>query len=223
MHQYEPKKGAIFDLDGTLLDTLGDLYDSVNYTLRHFGQPERQFKEIKSFVGSGIRALLKRALSVDVTPDAFEQYMLFFQEYYANNIMNKTSPYPGIIKMLKELKSMDVALAIVSNKFQEGTDALRLHFFSDLIGFGIGKQKDIMPKPAPDSLYLAVHELGLDTNRDKLVFIGDSDVDIITARAADIPIIAVTWGFRSEEELSALDPGFIANKPEDIIRIIKEL
>ena len=223
MSDYQAKTGVVFDLDGTLLNTLEDLAASTNHTLLHFGYQARTLEEIKGFVGNGIKKLVQRAMPAGILSDDFQHYYNYFRQYYYRNIKNKTKPYPGILKMLKQLKAEGVLLAIVSNKFQEGVDELCRSFFNDLIPIAIGNQKEIMPKPAPDSLYLAIHKLGLDANKDKIFYVGDSDSDILTSRNANIPIIAVTWGFRSKEELIGLNPEYLAKKPEDIVKIIKEM
>ena len=144
-----------------------------------------------------------------------------FLPSYRENIRNKTRPYPGIEKMLQDLKKAGAVLAIVSNKFQDGVEALRQAFFADVIDVAIGNQEGIMPKPAPDSLYLAIHKLNLDANRDRLFYVGDSEIDILTARAAGLPVIAVTWGFRPENDLLALNPDRVAAKPAEIVKIIR--
>ncbi|HOA78300.1 MAG TPA: HAD-IA family hydrolase [Bacilli bacterium] len=222
MDANQPKTGVVFDLDGTLLNTLQDLADSVNATLRQYGHAPRDLKEIKSFVGGGIKKLMQRALPEDISPDDFKERFEYFCGHYRRNIKNKTRPYPGVLRALRELKKAGAALAIVSNKFQEGVDALRDQFFSNIIDVAIGNQEGIMPKPAPDSLYLAIHKLGLDANKDRIFYVGDSEIDILTSRAAGIPLIAVSWGFRTESELLALNPEYMAAKPEDIVKIVRE-
>jgi phosphoglycolate phosphatase len=217
----QTKTGVIFDLDGTLLDTLRDLADSVNHALRRYGFPTRTLKEIKGFVGNGVKKLMQRALPEDVPADTFRECYECFCANYRENIRNKTRPYPGIEKMLQDLKKAGAVLAIVSNKFQDGVEALRQAFFADVIDVAIGNQEGIMPKPAPDSLYLAIHKLNLDANRDRLFYVGDSEIDILTARAAGLPVIAVTWGFRPENDLLALNPDRVAAKPAEIVKIIR--
>lgn len=223
MSTYQPKTGVIFDLDGTLLDTLADLTDSVNQTLMHFGYKARSLDEIKSFVGSGIKKIIKKALPVELKSEDFACCLSYFLKHYSKNLKNKTKPYSGVLRMLKQLKEDAIPLAIVSNKYQEGVETLRNSFFADTVHIAIGNQDGMMPKPAPDSLYLAICKLGLDANKDRIFFVGDSEIDILTSRNANIPIIAVTWGFRTEEQLAALNPAYLVNKPEEVIKIIKKM
>lgn len=216
------KTGIIFDLDGTLLDTLDDLHASVNYVLKEFHYPLRTKAEIRSFVGNGIKLLVKRALPAEVNDERFEEAFALFQEYYTANLNNLTKPYPGIMPLLDNLKQKNIYLGLVSNKFQEGVDKLAQEFFADYITVAVGTRPDLKSKPAPDAVDFALKELELNKDTDLLFFVGDSDVDIETARAAQIPVISVTWGFKTREFLEALKPDYLVDNPEEILKIIEE-
>jgi phosphoglycolate phosphatase len=214
------KTGVIFDLDGTLLDTLEDLYESVNYVLNKYHYPKRTKEEVRDFVGNGIKLLMKRALPDNLSEEEFSECFHLFEEYYAENLQKHTQPYPGILSLLDNLKAENVVIGLVSNKFQEGVESLNKMFFSDYIKVAIGNQEGLSPKPAPDSVNLALKHLSLSKERDLIFYIGDSDVDI-TAKAARLPIISVTWGFRRKEILQELKPDYLVDYPEVILEIVR--
>jgi phosphoglycolate phosphatase len=213
--------GVIFDLDGTLLNTLDDLHASVNYALRQYGFPIRTKEEVRNFVGNGIRRLMQKAVPEDVDPAVFVECFQTFQDHYAANLLTHTAPYPGIPELIRKLDALGAVLGVVSNKFQEGVASLVKAFFGEHIRVAVGNRPEMKSKPAPDSLFLAVKELGLDVNRDRIYYVGDSDVDIATARNASLPIISVTWGFRTKTELAALSPDYLVDSPEEIFGIVK--
>jgi len=215
------KTAVIFDLDGTLLNTLEDLKDTVNYVLEYYNFPLRSLEEIRTFVGKGVRHLMKMAFPSDLEEEKFEVYFKFFKDYYSNNLNNKTCPYNGIIDLLKTLKDQGVKMAVVSNKFQAAVEELNNIFFKDYISVAIGNRDDMKPKPAPDSVYLAINELGLNKDIDNIYYVGDSEVDIFTAKNASLPAISVTWGFRTKEELTPDNPDFMIDSPEELLNIIK--
>lgn len=190
---------VIFDLDGTLLDTLEDLTDSVNYAMRKFGFPEHTIAEVRSFVGNGAPKLLERSIPQGVGNPAYEAALAAFKAHYAEHCEDKTSPYEGVPEMLAELKGQGYHLAIVSNKFDGAVKKLCKKYFGDFISVSIGESAEVKRKPAPDTVYRALRELGSDAAR--AVYVGDSEVDIQTAKNAALPCISVTWGFRSEERL----------------------
>ncbi|MGI6769115.1 MAG: HAD family hydrolase [Bacilli bacterium] len=216
------KTGIIFDLDGTLLDTLDDLHACVNYALKNFNYPLRTKAEIRSFVGNGIKLLVKRALPKDVDDKKFQEVFQLFQEYYTANLNNHTKFYPGIIPLLAELRKLNISLGLVSNKFQEGVDKLAQEFFAEYITVAVGTRPDLKSKPAPDAVNYVLRELRLNKDTDLLFYVGDSDVDIETARAAQIPVISVTWGFKKRGFLEALGPDYLVDNPEEILEIIRE-
>lgn len=211
----------VFDLDGTLLNTLEDLADSTNYALRQYGFAERTLEEIRAFVGNGVRKLIERALPEGAENPLFNSVFSCFKSYYVDHCMEKTGLYAGIPEMLHELKSAGYHLAIVSNKLQSGVDELYEHYFSDTVEVAVGERPELNRKPAPDMVLLALETLGVST--DEAVYVGDSDVDVATARNSGLPCISVLWGFRDKEFLVQHGAHCFAQTPEEICRIIKSM
>lgn len=211
----------VFDLDGTLLNTLEDLADSTNYALRQYGFAERTLEEIRAFVGNGVRKLIERALPEGAENPLFNSVFSCFKSYYVDHCMEKTGLYAGIPEMLHELKSAGYHLAIVSNKLQSGVDELYEHYFSDTVEVAVGERPELNRKPAPDMVLLALETLGVST--DEAVYVGDSDVDVATARNSGLPCISVLWGFRDKEFLVQHGAHCFAQTPEKICRIIKSM
>lgn len=205
----------IFDLDGTLLSTLGDLAASCNYALRSCGMPERSLDEVRQFVGNGVKMLMIRAVPGGEENADFEKAYATFREYYMHHNLDTTAPYPGIIDMLKRLSEGGAKLAVVSNKFYAATQELVAHFFGDYVKVAIGEREQIRKKPAPDTVIEALRQLGADAN--SAVYIGDSDVDIDTARAAGMPCISVLWGFRDKDFLIQHGAETLVESPEEIV------
>ena len=195
----------IFDLDGTLLDTLTDLAASCNYALRTHGMPEHSIDDVRRFVGNGVRKLMERAIpDGDANPD-FEATFATFREHYMVHSLDTTKPYPGIMDALAELKARGCRLAVVSNKMMAATVELCKYFFPETIEVAIGENEaeGIRKKPAPDTVFAALKQLGV--SEDNAVYVGDSDVDLATANNSGLPCISVLWGFRDREFL--LDHG----------------
>ena len=194
-------KVFIFDLDGTLLDTLGDLAASVNYALRTHGMPEHSIDDVRRFVGNGVRKLMERAIPDSAANPDFEATFASFREYYMQHSLDTTRPYDGIPETLIELKARGCRLAVVSNKMMAATQELCRHFFQDTIEVAIGENEaqGIRKKPAPDTVFAALQSLGVE--KDNAVYVGDSDVDIQTAANAGLPCISVLWGFRDRDFL----------------------
>lgn len=190
---------VIFDLDGTLLDTLEDLTDSVNYAMEQFGFPVHTIAEVRTFVGNGAPKLLERSIPQGVENPDYEAALAAFKAHYAEHCEDKTRPYAGVPEMLAGLKEQGYHLAIVSNKFDGAVKKLCKKYFGEFISVSIGESAEVKRKPAPDTVYRALHELGCDGSR--AVYVGDSEVDIQTAKNASLPCISVTWGFRTEEKL----------------------
>ena len=209
---------CIFDLDGTLLDTLNDLAASTNYALRAFGLPERSRDEVRRFVGNGVRRLMEQAVPDGTAYPRFEEVLAAFREHYLHHSMDMTQPYPGILPMLTRLKREGHATAVVSNKFDAATKSLCSHFFGTLIDVAIGESERIRRKPAPDTVLEAMRQLGADCKHS--VYVGDSDVDIATAAACDIPCISVLWGFRDRDFLVAHGATTFITRPEEIFDIV---
>ena len=205
----------IFDLDGTLLDTLGDLAASVNYALRTYGMPEHTIDDVRRFVGNGVRKLMERAIPDGASNPDFEATFATFRQYYMAHSLDTTKPYDGILETLEALKAKGCHLAVVSNKMMAATQELCRHFFPDTIEVAIGENEaeGIRKKPAPDTVFAALRQLGV--GQEGAVYVGDSDVDIETARNSGLPCISVLWGFRDRDFL--LQHGaetFISNPSE---------
>lgn len=192
---------VIFDLDGTLLNTLEDLTDAVNTALTAHDYPARTIEEVRRFVGNGIGTLIRRAAPGDITQEAYDRVLSYFKEYYREHCNDKTKPYPGVTELLIRLKAEGCRLAIVSNKADFAVKELCGIYFGDTVSVAIGEREGIRRKPAPDTVEQALRELG--ASRENAVYVGDSDVDIETARNVGMPCISVTWGFRDEEFLRA--------------------
>ena len=209
----------IWDLDGTLMDTLKDLYLAVNHALSTYNLPERTLDEVCQFVGNGVRNLMLRAVGDEQHPQ-FENIFAEFKAYYVVHCQDNTGLYEGIAETLKTLKQKGVKMAVVSNKLQAGVDELYQNYFKDSIDVAIGERTGIPRKPAPDMVNLAIKELGLSKEDGGIVYVGDSDVDIMTARNSGLPCISVLWGFRDKEFLLAHGATTFADKPSDIINMI---
>lgn len=193
----------VLDLDGTLLDTLEDLADAVNWALHRNGLPQRSLDEVRQFVGNGVRRLMLRAVPEATADELFERVFADFKSYYVDHCQIKTRLYDGIPEMLRALKDKGLRLAIVSNKLQEGVDELYERYFRDTVEVAIGERPGVQRKPAPDMVRLALQEL--DVEPSEAVYVGDSDVDLQTARNSGLPCISVLWGFRDRQFL--LDHG----------------
>jgi phosphoglycolate phosphatase len=207
----------IFDLDGTLLNTLNDLAASCNYALRSYGFPEHSVDDVRRFVGNGVRLLMCRAIPDGDNNPKFEDCYACFREHYLHHNLDTTAPYPGIMDMIKALNANGKHIAVVSNKFYEATRALVRHFFGEEISVAIGERPDIHKKPAPDTVNEALRQLGV--GREGAVYIGDSDVDIDTARNSGMPCISVLWGFRDKEFLLEHGATTMVSAPAEILDI----
>ena len=205
----------IFDLDGTLLSTLNDLAASTNYALRWAGLPERSVEEIRMFVGNGVKLLMERAIPDGINNPKFEETYAKFREHYMEHNLDTTRPYDGIPELLRELKGRGKKLAIVSNKFYAATQELAKHFFPDTIEIAIGERDNIRKKPAPDTVLEALKQLN--ASKAGAVYIGDSDVDIMTAKNCELPCISVLWGFRDKEFLIKHGGKIFVDKPSEIL------
>lgn len=210
----------IFDLDGTLLNTLEDLQTSVNYALRIHEMPERTLEEIRHFVGNGVQRLIELAVPKGTKQEVLDKIFTVFKEHYALHCNDKTDLYPGISELLLQLKEEGFRTAIVSNKLQEGVDVLYEQYFKESVEVAIGAREGMLKKPAPDSVYEAMKLLGV--SREKAVYVGDSEVDIATAQNAGLPCITVTWGFRTRKEQEAAGGVVFADSPSEIRKLLYE-
>ncbi len=208
-------KTYIFDLDGTLLSTLNDLASSTNYALRWAGMPERTIEEVRMFVGNGVKLLMERAIPEGVNNPKFEETYAKFREHYMEHNLDTTRPYDGVPELLHELKQRGKHLAIVSNKFYAATQDLAKHFFPDTIEVAIGERENIRKKPAPDTVLEALRQLNV--SKEDAVYIGDSDVDIMTAKNCGLPCISVLWGFRDKDFLIEHGGSLFVEKPIEIL------
>ncbi|HCL03116.1 MAG TPA: HAD family hydrolase [Lachnoclostridium phytofermentans] len=212
-------KTVIFDLDGTLLNTLEDLQSSVNATLSTYGYPERSLEEVRQFVGNGVARLMELAVPEQLDSEKSKEVLDNFKLHYAKNCNNKTKPYDGILTLLSDLKNQGYRLAIVSNKFDAAVKDLNQLYFSNFIEIAIGQREGVRKKPYPDTVNIALKELG--SCAEEALYIGDSEVDIETAKNASLRMISVDWGFRKREELIQNGAKIIVEKPEDILAYLK--
>lgn len=204
----------IFDMDGTILDTLEDLKDSTNAALRSEGLPERSLEEVRRFVGNGIRKLIERAVPADAAPEQVERTFEAFKAYYQEHCADRTRPYDGIPELLERAKAAGCQLAVVSNKADFAVQELCLQYFPGVFDLAVGDRAGIRKKPAPDSVNEVLNRLQID--RSRALYIGDSEVDVETAANAQMESIIVTWGFREASFLQAHGAGVFVNTPGEI-------
>ena len=209
---------VIFDLDGTLLNTLEDLADGVNAALKHFGRPERTLDEVRQFVGNGVLNLMDRAVPEGKDAKDFQAIYEWFKAYYAAHSEVKTRAYDGIPELLKQLQAEHFKMAIVSNKFHDAVCQLSRRYFGELLPVSIGENEaaGIRKKPAPDTVFTALERLG--STVEHAVYIGDSEVDAATARNAGMPCISVLWGFRDKDFLIEHGATTLVATPQEILK-----
>lgn len=212
-------KGIIFDLDGTLLNTVDDIKNSLNFVLEENNFPLRTEEEVKSSLGYGSLSLIKDSLPKDTTEDTINKIYNDYVSHYTKNNNNFTKPYEDIMTLLKLLKANKYLLAITSNKMQEAVTELNQETFLGLIDVAIGERKSLKLKPDPEMIVLALDELGL--SNEEVLYVGDTEVDLLTAKNANLKSIAVTWGFRTKKELLKHSPDYVIDSPLDLLEIIK--
>jgi len=207
----------IFDLDGTLLDTLKDLTICTNYALSQHGMPTHSIDDVRHFVGNGVAMLIKRAVPQGTDDKTVSAVLETFKSYYLQHGLDNTLPYPGIEDLLQSLVREDKKIAVVSNKFDSATKELCSRYFGDLITVVIGENEKcgIHRKPSPDSVFEAMKQL--DAKKENTVYIGDSDVDILTAANAGLPCISVLWGFRNRRFLIEHGAEYFVSSPMQIL------
>ncbi len=211
-------KLAVFDMDGTILDTLEDLKDSTNFALEKCGYPTRSYDEVRRFVGNGIRKLIERAVPEGLTVEQIDRVHEVFTEHYKVHCADKTKAYDGIKPLLEKLRASGVKTAVVSNKADYGVQELCKEYFDGLFDYAVGEREGIRRKPAPDAVNEALRVLGID--KSEAVYIGDSDVDFETAKNAELPCISVLWGFRDEEFLREKGATLFVRDPAEIYDIV---
>lgn len=214
------KKLVIFDLDGTLLDTIADLAGATNYALKQLGYPTHDTDTIRTFVGNGINKLLERALPAnEQTEENVMRMRSYFVHYYDAHNADLSSPYPGIEVLLQSLQEKGVEIAVASNKYQEATTKLVKHYFPTIqFAEVLGQRENIPVKPHPTIVFDILNKTGID--KKEVLYVGDSGVDMQTAQNAEVDAIGVTWGFRSRSELETFHPLGIIDKAEELMDYI---
>ena len=210
-------QAVLFDLDGTLLDTLEDMADALNRTMDSFALPHRSLQEVRSFVGNGARRLI--ALATGAGGDRLEEILAVYKEDYDRNCLVKTAPYPGIMQLLDQLHAAGCLVGIVSNKPDSTVQSLSEALFQGKADIAVGEKAGVRRKPAPDTVLAAMEALGV--TRAETVYVGDSEVDIMTARAAGVPCISVTWGFRDRDALEAAGAETFADNCEALWALLQ--
>lgn len=210
-------KAVIFDLDGTLLNTLSDLTDSVNTALRTFHQPKTGEEQVRAGLGNGAANLIRSVIPDGEANPYFRQVLAFHVSYYEKHCLLKTVPFPGIMEMMRSLKENGIRMAVVSNKGDGAVRELCAHFFEGLADEAVGEREGIRRKPAPDSVLEAMRRL--QSSPEDTLYVGDSEVDHATAGAAGVPAALVTWGFRDRGELEKLFPDYLINAPGELVSI----
>ena len=208
--------GILFDLDGTLLDTLEDLKDATNAALAHFGCPQRSLAEIRSFVGNGARNQLRLSLPGKPEDPPLDAVLTWYKEYYGAHCQIKTAPYTGILEALEQIRR-DHPVAIVSNKPDGAVKSLCAQHFPGV--YALGESADCPRKPAPDMVFKAMEAIGVE----KCIYVGDSEVDIRTAKNAGVPCISVLWGFRDRDVLEGEGGRYFCADPGSLRAVIGEV
>ena len=209
---------AIFDLDGTILDTLEDLAASVDHALAACGYPARTLDEVRRFVGNGVRKLVERAVPAGTAAEDVERVFAAFKAHYAGHSMDATRPYEGVPALLAQLKRDGVRLAVVSNKLDGAVGPLCQRFFPGVFDVTVGERPGVRKKPAPDAVDAVLRTLAIP--REKAVYIGDSEVDVETAKNAGMDELAVTWGFRDGETLRRAGAKRLVSSPEELYGLL---
>ena len=209
---------VIFDMDGTVLNTLDDLTTSVNYVMDKFGFPNRTVEEYRRAFGNGIRRAIELNVPEGTSKETIDEMLPVFKQHYDKHCLDKTRPYDGILELMKELKKRGYKMAIVSNKIDSAVKELNKKFFSEAIDVAIGERPGINRKPAPDSVIEALKELG--STKEEAIYIGDSEVDFQTAVNSGLPCISVLWGFRDKDYLEEIGADVFAKTPADVLGLL---
>lgn len=206
---------VIFDMDGTILDTLDDLAGSLNYALTQSGMPTRTRTEVCNFVGNGIRKLIERGVPDRCTEEQINHVHAVFTEHYKKHCADHTQPYRGILELIQTLRAAGVKTAVVSNKADYGVQELCEQYFDGMFDVAVGERPNVRKKPAPDSVNEVLRQLGVD--RTHALYVGDSDVDIETAKQAEMDCVSVLWGFRDREFLLAHGAKDMISQPQELL------
>lgn len=209
---------VVFDMDGTLLNTLEDIADSVNYILRQYQYPEKSLEEVRRAVGNGARQLMRLSLPEGEDTPGFEQILKEYGAYYQGHCQRKTRAYDGIPELLRKLKEAGVKMAIVSNKGDGAVKELNCLYFAQDIGTAVGERPGIRRKPEPDSVLEALRILN--SSRERALYVGDSEVDYYTAKNGELACVLVSWGFRDREQLAALGADHLIDHPAQLLDIL---
>lgn len=207
---------VIFDMDGTILDTLEDLKDAVNVMMRREGLEEVSLDKTRRSVGNGAAVLMEKVLGKDYP--CFDEAYAFFRSYYAEHNQMKTGPYPGILELMEALQQKGITMAVVSNKPHEAVVPLSKLFFKEYMTLSMGEQAGMRRKPYPDMVWAVMEELG--KTKEECVYVGDSEVDFATAQNSGLDCISVSWGFRDREVLEELGPKAIIDEPMELLNYI---
>ena len=210
-------KCVIFDLDGTLLYTLDDLLNATNYALEQLGFKKRTLYEVKSFVGDGVSKLIERALGSNCTYDIMRECLDIFKDYYSKNACKCTKPYDGIISALQFLRAKNIKIAVNSNKYDSAVKSLCKNYFGELISIALGESRDCPRKPCPDGVNKILEYLK--SNKDQAIYVGDSLIDVQTAKNAQLPCISVSWGYCDKNILIKSNANVVNNADELVKKI----
>ena len=211
-------KAVLFDMDGTILDTLEDLHQAVNASLRHFSLPEISREATRQYVGNGARRLIEQAVPTGTAAELTEELLSYYILWYDRHSEEKTAPYAGVPEMLNALRKNGLRLAVISNKPDQTVRSLAARYFGDFFESCAGEKAGIRRKPAPDTVFLAMREMGL--RAEECVYVGDSEVDVATARNAGVDCISVAWGFRSLQQLREAGAAVFAETPENLTELL---
>lgn len=208
----------LFDLDGTLLDTLSDLAAATNHALRMHHLPQRTSDEVRTFVGNGVRKLMERAVPAGTDTALFEEVFATFRAYYLEHCHDFTCPYAGIMELVNALHAMGIKMGIVSNKWHTAVSPLSQQFFPGLMSVAIGESETTPRKPCPDGVLAAMHQLGV--SKAETLYVGDSDIDLLTAQNAGVDCVSVLWGFRDESFLRAHGATHCIHTPNELLTLL---
>ena len=214
-------KNIVFDMDGTILDTITDIREATNHALKACGFAERSLTEVLSFVGNGIKVLIEKAVPNNISSSDFDKCFDEFKSYYDVHKNDNTKAYPDILKLMDAIKEMGINMSVVSNKFDAGVKALASELFAGYLPIAIGESEKVIPKPNPCGVWLAMDMMG--ATKANTVYIGDSEVDFQTAKNSEIEFIGVSWGFRPRALLEELGTKYIADSPLEIIEILRNI